>query len=109
MKRVFKVPLKALLFAIMTATILLFSCCTNSVSDDMKKTVDTVSEQYTMNGRYYTDGTVITDDGNIWGYSTDTIDGEKPYDDQPICVHFDNNGTDDITDDIIISVSSLSE
>lgn len=62
-----------------------------------------------MNGRYYTDGTVITDDGNIWGYSTDTIGGEKPYDDQPICVHFDNNGTDDITDDIIISVSSLSE
>lgn len=32
MNRVFKVPLKALLFAIMTATILLFSGCTNSVS-----------------------------------------------------------------------------
>lgn len=109
MKRVFKVSLEVLLFTIMTATILLFSGCTNSVSDDIEKTADPISQHYTMNGRYYTDGTVITDDGNIWGYSTDTIDGEKPYDDQPICVHFDDNGTEDITDDIIISVSSLSE
>ena len=109
MKRIFKVSLKVILFTIMTATILLFSGCTNSVSDDIEKTADPISQHYTMNGRYYTDGTVITDDGNIWGYSTDTIDGEKPYDDQPVCVHFDNNGTEDVTDDVITSVSSLSE
>lgn len=33
--------------------------------------------------RYYTDGTIITSDGMIWGYSTDTISDELPYDGMP--------------------------
>ena len=58
---------------------------------------------YTAYGRYYTDGTVITNDGNIWEYSTDTISDQIPTDNMPIWIAFDDNGTsNDITDDIIL-------
>lgn len=39
-------------------------------------------------GRYYTNGTVITDDGHEWGYSTTEIYNRKPYDGMPIVVVF---------------------
>lgn len=58
--------------------------------------------QYTTDGTYYLDGTVITKDGNEWGYDTDTINGDGIA----VIVRFDNNGTMiDITDDIILSVN----
>lgn len=61
--------------------------------------------QYTAFGRYYTDGTVITDDGNIWGYDTDSISERAVYDNMPVWVGFDDNGTpNDITDDIILGL-----
>lgn len=57
--------------------------------------------RYTTNGTYYLDGTVITEDGNEWGY-----DGTINGDGIAVIVRFDNNGTIiDITDDIILSVS----
>ena len=63
------------------------------------------SQTYTAYGRYYTDGTVITNDGNEWGYSTDTISDKTPYDGMPVWVGFDDNGTPaDITDDIILGL-----
>ena len=61
------------------------------------------SQKYTAYGRYYTDGTIITNDGNIWGYSTDTISGRTPTDAMPIWVAFNDNGTpDNIYDDIVL-------
>lgn len=61
--------------------------------------------RYTATGRYYTDGTVITDDGYIWGYSTDTISDKPAEDNMPVFVAFDDNSTpDDITDDIILGL-----
>lgn len=63
------------------------------------------STRYTAYGRYYTDGTVITNDGNEWAYSTDLISNQIPTDDMPVWVGFDDNGTpDDITDDIILGL-----
>ena len=59
---------------------------------------------YTAYGRYYTDGTVITNDGNEWSYSTDTISDKTPYNAMPVWVAFDDNGTADITDDIILGL-----
>lgn len=60
---------------------------------------------YTTYGRYYTDNTVITDDGNEWEYATDTISNKTPYNGMPVWVGFSDNGTpDDITDDIIIGL-----
>ena len=60
-------------------------------------------QKYTTYGRYYTDGTIITNDGNIWGYSTDTISGRTPTDAMPIWVAFNDNGTpDNIYDDIVL-------
>ena len=58
--------------------------------------------QYTTDGIYYLDGTVITEDGNKWSYDTDTINGDGIA----VIVRFDNNGTmNDITDDIILSIN----
>lgn len=58
--------------------------------------------QYTTDGIYYLDGTVITEDGNKWDYDTDTINGDGIA----VVVRFDNNGTIiDITDDIILSIN----
>lgn len=63
------------------------------------------SQQYTAYGRYYTDGTVITNDGNEWLYSTDTISDKTPTNAMPIWIGFDDNGTpNEVTDDIILGV-----
>lgn len=70
-----------------------------------KEMAEVESQQYTAYGRYYTEGTVITDDGNEWEYTTDTISDKTPTDAMPIWVGFDDNGTpNDITDDIILGV-----
>lgn len=61
--------------------------------------------RYTAYGRYYTNGTVITEDGNIWNYTTDTISDKTPTDAMPVWIGFDDNGTPaDITDDIILGL-----
>lgn len=58
--------------------------------------------QYTTEGIYYHNGTIVTEDGNEWSYDTATIRGDAVA----VIVYFDNNGTMiDITDDIILSVS----
>lgn len=63
------------------------------------------SKQYTAFGRYYTDGTVITEDGNEWSYTTDSISDKTPTDGMPVWVGFDDNGTPtDITDDIVLGL-----
>lgn len=68
-------------------------------------TAPKVHTRYTAYGRYFTDGTVITDDGNVWDYATDTISDQTPTDAMPIWAGFDDNGTpDDITDDIILGL-----
>lgn len=47
---------------------------------------------------YYANGTVITDDGNIWDYQTEMRDSS-------VHVVFNDNGTaDNIYDDIIIDL-----
>lgn len=72
------------------------------------KEVDVVQEvehtRYTAYGRYYTEGTVITNDGNEWSYSADTVSDKAPYDAMPVWIGFDDNGTTDITDDIILGL-----
>lgn len=70
-----------------------------------KSKVEPTHNKYTAYGRYYTDGTVITNDGNEWAYSTDLISNQTPTNDMPVWVGFDDNGTpDDITDDIILGL-----
>lgn len=61
--------------------------------------------RYTAYGRYYTNGTVVTEDGNEWSYATDTISDQTPTDAMPVWVGFDDNGTpDDITDDTVLGL-----
>jgi hypothetical protein len=58
-----------------------------------------------MAGHYYISGEVITEDGNIWGYSQDTISDAPSYDNQPVTVLFDDAGTpDNIYDDEIVGI-----
>ena len=65
-----------------------------------------VHTRYVAQGRYYTDGTIITNDGNEWAYSTDTISDKTPFDGIPINIGFDDNGTpDDIYDDVVLGVT----
>ncbi len=62
-------------------------------------------QRYTAYGRYYTEGIVITNDGNEWNYHTDSISDKTPTNAMPVWVGFDDNGTpNDITDDIILGL-----
>ena len=76
-----------------------------------KKVVETEPNEpkahtrYTAYGRYYTNGTVITNDGNEWSYTTDTISDKTPTDHMPVWIGFDDNGTpNNITDDIVLGL-----
>lgn len=72
--------------------------CTNTKSTPKAEPI-----RYTAQGRYYMDGTIITNDGNEWAY---TISDTTPYDNMPIYIGFDDNGTpNDIYDDIILGVT----
>ena len=56
------------------------------------------TKNYAMPGYYFDNGTVITDDGNMWGY-------QKEIHNCPVHVIFNDNGTaDNIYDDIIIDL-----
>lgn len=67
--------------------------------------IETIHTTYTQYGRYYTSGTLITNDGNEWGYDTSEVSNTPIYDNMPIWVAFDDNGTpDNITDDIILGM-----
>lgn len=69
------------------------------------KTPKVETTRYTAYGRYYTNGTVITNDGNIWDYTADTISDKTPTDAMPIWIGFDDNGTPNkVTDDIILGL-----
>ena len=89
------------LTAILILSVLFLGGCTTK----SEPKVEVEHTRYTAYGRYYTDSTVITNDGNEWGYGTDTISDIAVYDGMPIWIGFDDNGTPtDITDDIILGL-----
>jgi hypothetical protein len=48
---------------------------------------------------------VITNDGNEWNYTTDTISDKTPTNAMPVWIGFSDNATpNDITDDIILGL-----
>ncbi len=81
-------------------------CSSNAEREPMLTPAPQVESQtYTAYGRYYTNGTVITNDGNEWAYYTDTISDKTPTDAMPVWVGFDDNGTpNNIYDDIILGL-----
>lgn len=81
---------------------LLFTACT----EQTKPPASTPHDRYITTGRYYLNSTVITSDGNEWGYSTDTISDRPAEDAMPVYIAFDDNGTaDNIYDDIILGLT----
>ena len=60
---------------------------------------------YIAEGHYYTSGKVITEDGNVWGYSQDIISEEPSYDDEPVYALIYDAGTPDyIYDDEVVGL-----
>lgn len=78
--------MKKIIIALLCATMLLTGCTRQT-------------EMYIVSGHYYASGEIITEDGNIWGYTSESFD-----DDFPVNVLFDNNGTETIYDDIIVGI-----
>lgn len=95
--------IKTAALTLSVGAILMSTGCSTKV-----ETPKTEPQLYTAYGRYYTDGTVITNDGNDsmwWEYNTTTISDKKPYDAMPVWIAFNDNATpNDITDDIIIGL-----
>lgn len=90
---------KILALTLAVGAFLMTTGCTNTKSPQVE------SQRYTAYGRYYTDGTVITDDGNEWAYSTDIISDKTPIDAMPVWIGFDDNGTPDkVEDDVILGL-----
>jgi hypothetical protein len=88
---------KLLALTLTVGALLISTACTATPEPETKS--------YTTYGRYYTNGTVITDDGNEWSYTTDTISDKTPTDHMPVWIGFDDNGTpDDITDDVVLGL-----
>lgn len=104
--------MKKLLTIALLITLILTGCNKpeeNTVT--ISEPVDTPIEHsyYFTTGRYYINadmqGEVITDDGNIWGYTQEVISKKPSYHNEPVYVGFDDNGTaDNIYDDIIIGL-----
>lgn len=90
-------------------------CALTSCSTQATTTVDTTpvvtttttsNTEYTLDNiyiisecRYYTDGTVIDTDGNVWLYYTNSLYNDvNTYDNMPVYMVMDNNDTEsDIT------------
>lgn len=74
-------------------TFILFLCAIILSGCGAKET-----SNYVAQGNYYSDGTVITNDGNIWDYQTEMSNGN-------VHVVFNDNGTtNNIYDDIIVDL-----
>jgi hypothetical protein len=90
--------MKKLLIAILV-TLCLSSC---AVDEPMAKPEP---EMYIASGHYYTSGEVITEDGNIWGYSQAIISDAPSYDNESVYALMYDAGTPDyIYDDEIVGL-----
>lgn len=79
--------------------------CTITILVGCNSQEESATQTYTAYGRYYTEGIVVTNDGNEWEFSIDTISDRTPTDAMPIWIGFEDNGTpNNITDDIILGV-----
>lgn len=83
------------LFGVFFGVMFFTACDEPSVTEHESVPHDT----YTTYGTYYTNGEIITDDGNIWDYSAENI-----ADETPIVVVFDDMGTNNIYDDEILEI-----
>jgi hypothetical protein len=87
--------MKKLFLTIITASLLVTACHTPKPAPH---------HCYATSGHYYLDGTIITADGNAWGFDTDAFCDDDTY----VQVIFDDNGTpNNIYDDIILNVTEL--
>lgn len=96
---------KSIALTLVVGAFLMSTGCSANAEQDVAPAPTVESQRYTAYGRYYTNGTVITNDGNEWSYTTDTISDKTPTDAMPVWIGFDDNGTpNEVTDDIILGL-----
>lgn len=97
----------SIILTVLTA-LSLCGCNNTSTNDNTILTEDTTvtkieSSAYFASGRYYftadLQGQVVTEDGNLWDYTQDTISDKPSYHNEPVIVVFDDNSTPDIIED----------
>ena len=93
---------KALALLAIGTTMVLFTGCSDSPTSKEKASNNIEPTGYYQPGRYYLDGQVITEDGNIWSYTQDIISKEPAYNNEPVYAVFSDNGTPDVIEDDII-------
>ena len=71
------------------------------LSEYEKYQTETVDSVYSLYGRYYTNGTFIDENGEVWNYQTESVSGHEVYDGMPICVGITSEGTETLSDDVI--------
>lgn len=97
---------KAIAFSL---ALLALTGCGNKATKTIETESAVESVVYFQYGRYHINadlqGQVLTEDGNIWGYTQDVISDNPAYHNEPVVAVFDDNGTpDDIYDDIILGL-----
>ena len=61
-------------------------------------------ERYEADCRYDTNGCLVTTSGEVFIYHTDKVSGKAVYDGMPVWACFDDNGTDQLEDDVVIGL-----
>ena len=100
---------KILALSLLTASLIATSGCGKTAPAQIETQTKTESTSYIMTGRYYftadLKGQVLTSDGNLWDYTQDIISEEPAYNNEPVFVVFNDNGTpENIYDDPILGV-----
>lgn len=103
---------KALALSFLAISMITLTGCGHKPVEDapiIKEESTVESAVYFQYGRYYFNadlqGQVVTEDGNVWGYTQEIISEKPSYHNEPVLAAFDDNGTpNNIYDDIIIGL-----
>lgn len=100
---------KKLLVTISIGVALALSGCNMPKTAEHEESPRPEHTHYFQSGRYYFDadmqGQVVTDDGNVWGYTQDIISDKPSYHYEPVYAVFDDMGTpNNIYDDEIVGL-----
>lgn len=92
--------IKKIILALLGASLFLTGC--GEVPEQEKPALE--SKTYIMSGRYYTNGELFTEDGNVWDYSQDVISEKPSYDNEPVFALLDDMGTGNKFDDEVLGL-----
>lgn len=100
---------KALAIPALLLALSLCGCSSTTTEPALEPIKDKEHTMYFQSGRYFFNadiqGQIVTEDGNLWDYTQDTISDAPAYNNEPVIVVFDDNGTPStIEDDVVKGV-----